>query len=125
MVFFANMGPLRQHKARADFSRDFLRAGGLDVVYPAGFQTPEDAARAAAESGCAVCVICSTDDTYPEIVPAFCKALRETRPDMMVALAGYPADYVEAFKEAGVDIFIHVKANCYNTVEAIQNKIGL
>ena len=125
MVFFANMGPLRQHKARADFSRDFLRAGGLDVVYPAGFQTPEDAARAAAESGCAVCVICSTDDTYPEIVPAFCKALRETRPDMMVALAGYPADYVETFKEAGVDIFIHVKANCYNTVEAIQNKIGL
>ena len=125
MVFFANMGPLRQHKARADFSRDFLRAGGLDVVYPSGFQTPEDAARAAAESGCAVCVICSTGDTYPEIVPAFCKALRETRPDMMVALAGYPADYVEAFKGAGVDIFIHVKANCYNTVEAIQNKIGL
>ncbi|MCB5932383.1 hypothetical protein LJB63_23905, partial [[Eubacterium] rectale] len=30
MVLFANMGPLRQHKARADFSRDFLRAGGLD-----------------------------------------------------------------------------------------------
>ena len=45
---------------------------------------------------------------------------------MMVALAGYPAERsVEAFKEAGVDIFIHVKANCYNTVEAIQNKIGL
>ena len=97
----------------------------MDEDVHAGFQTPEDAARAAAESGCAVCVICSTDDTYPEIVPAFCKALRETRPDMMVALAGYPADYVEAFKEAGVDIFIHVKANCYNTVEAIQNKIGL
>ena len=125
MVFFANMGPLRQHKARADFSRDFLRAGGLDVVYPSGFPTPEEAARAAAESGCAVCVICSTDDTYPEIVPAFCKALREIKPDMMVALAGYPADHVEAFKEAGVDIFIHVRANCYNTIEAIQNKIGL
>lgn len=125
MVFFANMGPLRQHKARADFSRDFLRAGGLDVVYPAGYQTPEEAAKAAAESGCAVCVICSTDDTYPEIVPAFCKAVKEMKPDMMVALAGYPADYVESFKEAGVDIFIHVRANCYNTVEAIQNKIGL
>ena len=95
------------------------------MVYPSGFQTPEDAARAAAESGCAVCVICSTDDTYPEIVPAFCKALKEIKPDMMVALAGYPADHVEAFKEAGVDIFIHVKANCYDTVEAIQNKIGL
>ena len=117
MVFFANMGPLRQHKARATSPR-LPCAPAVWMVYPSGFQTPEDAARAAAESGCAVCVICSTDDTYPEIVPAFCKALRETRPDVMVALAGYPADYVEAFKEAGVDIFIHVKANCYNTVEA-------
>ncbi len=125
MVFFANMGPLRQHKARADFSRDFLRAGGLDVVYPAGFPTPEEAAKAAAESGCAVSVICSTDDTYPEIVPAYCAALKAIKPDAMVALAGYPAEHVEAFKEAGVDIFIHVRANCYNTVEAIQNKIGL
>ncbi len=125
LVFFANMGPLRQHKARADFSRDFLRAGGLDVVYPAGFTTPEEAAKAAAESGCAVSVICSTDDTYPEIVPAYCAALKALKPDAMVALAGYPADHVEAFKEAGVDIFIHVRANCYNTVEAIQNKIGL
>lgn len=125
MVFFANMGPLRQHKARADFSRDFLRAGrsggGLSG------RLPNSGRRGQGSCGKrrAVCVICSTDDTYPEIVPAFCKALRETRPDMMVALAGYPADYVEAFKEAGVDIFIHVKANCYNTVEAIQNKIGL
>ncbi len=125
MVFFANMGPLRQHKARADFSRDFLRAGGLDVIYPAGFPTPEEAAKAAAESGTDVCVICSTDDTYPELVPAFCKALKELKPEMMIALAGYPADYVESFKAAGVDIFIHVKANCYNTLEAIQNKIGL
>ena len=125
MVYLATMGPLRQHKARADFSRDFLRAGGLDVVYPAGAQTPEEAARAAAASGCEVCVICSTDDTYPEIVPAFCKVLKELKPDMMIALAGYPADYVEAFKQAGVDIFIHVRANCYNTLETIQNKIGL
>lgn len=125
LVFFANMGPLRQHKARADFSRDFLRAGGLDMIYPSGFPTPEEAAKAAAESGCAVCVICSTDDTYPEIVPAFCKALKDLKPDMMVAIAGYPADYVESFKQAGVDLFIHVKANCYNTIEAIQNKIGL
>ena len=99
-------------------------AGG-SAQNAAGDPTPEEAARAAAESGCAVCVICSTDDTYPEIVPAFCKALREIKPDMMVALAGYPADHVEAFKEAGVDIFIHVRANCYNTIEAIQNKIGL
>ena len=43
--------------------------------------------------------MCIRDSTYPEIVPAVCKALKEIKPDMMVALAGYPADHVEAFKD--------------------------
>lgn len=124
-VFLANMGPLRQHKARADFSQDFLRSGGFDLVYPAGFQTPEEAAKAFAESGCKVCVICSTDDTYPELVPGFCSAVKSIIPDTTIALAGYPADHVESFKQAGVDIFIHVKANCYETLDSIQTKLGL
>lgn len=124
-VFLANMGPLRQHKARADFSQDFLRSGGFDLVYPAGFNTPEEAAKACAESGCKVCVICSTDDTYPDIVPGFCSAVKSAAPDTLVILAGYPAEHVEAFKAAGVDMFIHVKANCYETLETIQNKLGL
>ncbi|MEG1071109.1 MAG: methylmalonyl-CoA mutase family protein [Akkermansia sp.] len=124
-VYFANMGLLRQHKPRADFSRDFLSAGGIEAIYPAGANTPEEAAQGAAASGCNVCVICSTDDTYPEIVPAFCKAMKALKPDMMICLAGYPKDFVETFKEAGVDVFIHVKANCYQTIETIQTKIGL
>ncbi len=124
-VFFANMGPLRQHKARADFSQDFLRSGGFETIYPAGFETPEAAAEAAVASGCKACVICSTDDTYPELVPAFTKAVKAAKPDMMVILAGYPTDYVESFKADGVDLFIHVKANCYETLETIQNHLGL
>lgn len=124
-IFFANMGPLRQFKARADFSQDFLRAGGFDCVYTPGFQTPEEAAKAAAESGLGACVICSTDDTYPEIVPAFCAALKAIKPEMKIALAGYPKDYVETFKAAGVDIFIHVRANCYETLASLQSDLGL
>lgn len=124
-VFLANMGPLRQHKARADFSQDFLRAGGFDLVYPAGFNTPEEAAKACVDSGCKVCVICSTDDTYPDIVPGFCSAIKEIAPDTTVILAGYPTEHIEAFKAAGVDMFIHVRANCYETLDTIQTKLGL
>lgn len=124
-IFLANMGPLRQHKARADFSQDFLRAGGLDTIYPSGFQTPEEAAKACAESGSKVCVICSTDDTYPDIVPGFCAAVKAAAPETTVILAGYPAEHIEAFKAAGVDMFIHVRANCYETLDAIQTKLGL
>lgn len=124
-IFFANMGPLRQHKARADFSQDFLRSGGFDCLYPDGFQTPEDAAKAAAESGTGACVICSTDDTYPEIVPAFCAALKAVNSGMKIGLAGYPTEHVEAFKNAGVDFFIHIRANCYETLNTLQSDLGL
>lgn len=124
-IFFANMGPLRQHKARADFSQDFLRAGGFDCIYPAGFNTPEEAAKAAAESGTGACVICSTDDTYPEIVSAFCAALKAAKPEMKIGLAGYPSEHIEAFKSAGVDFFIHVRANCYETLNTLQIDLGL
>ena len=47
-LFLATMGPLLQHKARADFIRGFFEVGGFDVIYPNGFQTPEEAAKAPA-----------------------------------------------------------------------------
>ncbi len=124
-VFLANQGPLRQYKARADFSLDFLRAGGFDVVYPEGAPTPEDSAAAVAASGCKACVLCSTDDTYPELTPRFCAALREAAPGTRVLLAGYPAGEVDALRAAGVDDFIHVKANCREVLAALQDALGI
>ncbi len=124
-VILANQGTLRQHKARADFSQDFLRAGGFDVVYPDGAATPEESAAAVVASGCKACVICSTDDTYPEIVPAFCAALKAAAPGVRILLAGYPVDAVESFKAAGVDDFIHIKANCHKVLADLQNALGL
>ncbi len=124
-IFLANMGPLRQFKARADFSQDFLKAGGFDVVYPAGFKTVQEAADAAVASGLGACVICSTDDTYDGIVPEFCRRVKAAKPEMIILLAGYPADLVSSFKSAGVDMFIHVKANCHDVLESLQTRLGL
>ena len=45
-VFLCNMGPLKEHKARADFARGFFAVGGYDVVSPAGFKSPAEAAEA-------------------------------------------------------------------------------
>ncbi|HET7873781.1 MAG TPA: acyl-CoA mutase large subunit family protein, partial [Terriglobales bacterium] len=60
-VFLCNMGPLKEHKARADFSRGFLAAGGFEVLSPEGFKSAEEAAAAFAGSGAPLAVICSTD----------------------------------------------------------------
>ena len=125
LVFLATMGPLTQHKGRADFSTAFLGVGGFETIYPSGFSTPEEAADAALASGAKAVVICSTDPTYPDIVPPLAQKLKQASPDLTVLLAGYPADHVEAFKAAGVDDFIHLNANCLALLTMLQKKMGV
>lgn len=121
-IFLANMGPVPQHKARADFSAGFMEVAHFDVIRSDGFSSPEDAAKAAAESGACAAVICSTDDTYPELVPPVALGIKAAAPDMMVFVAGAPAaEYKDSYLDAGVDGFIHVKANCLEILGQIQD----
>ena len=122
-VFLANIGPLRQFKARADFSTGFFQPGGFEVLENLGFKTVEEAAAAAKVSGAQVAVVCSTDDTYPEIVPALVPQLKAA--GFFVVLAGYPTEHIDAFKSAGVDEFIHLRANCFQVLSGIATKLGI
>nr|VFK17628.1 MAG: methylmalonyl-CoA mutase [Candidatus Kentron sp. LPFa] len=122
-IFSANMGPIPQHKARADFSRGFLEVGGFHVIGNDGFETVEDAARAAKDSGATIVVICSTDKTYPDLVPPLTKLLKDNDPKVTVLLAGYPKDHIDAFKKAGVDDFIFLGANCLGLLQKLQARM--
>jgi len=124
-VFLANMGPIPQHKARADFSRGFLEVGAFEVIGNDGFETTDQACQAAVASGAGAVVICSTDKTYPDLAPNLAKGIKAAKPDTLVLVAGYPADHVDAFKAAGVDDFIHIRANCYELLDKLQNKMGV
>lgn len=132
-VFLANMGPIPQHKARADFSTSFLQVGEFNVHLNDGFQDDENStaiekcAKAAAEFPYDVAVICSTDKTYPEIVPELAPLLKKALPEgATLFLAGAaPKDLETIYKEAGVDDFISVKANCFQTLKMLQKKKGM
>jgi methylmalonyl-CoA mutase len=124
-VFLLNMGPLKQHKARADFSRGFLATGGYEVTSPKGFNTPDEAIAAFAKSGARVAVICSTDDTYPALVPALVSGLRAQKPDALVLLAGYPTEHLAAFKAAGIHDFIHLRANAAELLAQLHQTLGI
>ncbi|PIE55357.1 MAG: methylmalonyl-CoA mutase [Dethiosulfovibrio peptidovorans] len=125
-VFLANMGPLKQHKPRADFSSAFMEVAHFEVLRNDGFATPEEAARAAVDSGAQIAVICSTDDTYPDVVPPLAKAIKAARPEMIVLLAGAPApEYKDSYVNAGVDDFIHVKVDCFKVLESLQRAGGI
>jgi len=122
------MGPRKQHAARAEFSTGFFAAGGFEVVPNKGFETPEAAATAALASGAPVVVLCSTDDTYPALVPPLAGALKAAGAKApFVVLAGMPAtpELQQQFKSAGVDEFIHLRANCAKLLADIQNRLGL
>lgn len=124
-VFLAAMGPLKQHKARADFSRGFFEVGGFEVIYPShGFNTTDEAVNAAINSSAQIITICSTDETYPELVPAIVKGIKEKLPDAIVVLAGYPKDQIEQHKQSGVDEFIYLGADVHQILSSLLNRIS-
>ena len=118
------MGPLRQHKARADFSRSFFEVGGFELLDSDGFASPAAAAQAALESGAQAVVICSSDDTYPDIVPPLVQSIKSQQPDTAVILAGYPKEQIEAHKAAGIDAFIHLGADCLALNQWLQARLS-
>lgn len=124
-VFMANMGPITQHKARADFATGFLQVGGFYIAGNDGFGDVPTAVEAAIFSQAQMCCLCSTDDTYPELVPAFVSQIRAVKPEMIIILAGYPSDMVETYKAQGIDFFIHLKANVFEVINDIAKKLGV
>jgi methylmalonyl-CoA mutase len=124
-VFLCTMGPLREYKARADFARAFFSVGGYEVLPSDGFKTPEEAADAFGKAKARVAVICSIDEEYPELVPPLTAALRAKRPNAILVLAGYPPEQVEAHKKAGVDEFIHIRADAVQVLAGLHKKLGI
>ncbi|MCP4295549.1 MAG: hypothetical protein GY786_08080 [Proteobacteria bacterium] len=114
-----------QHKARTDFVTDFLKPGGFEMISPEGFDSAESASQAILNSGEKIVVICSTDQTYPELVPEITNQVKSVKPEILVAIAGYPKDQIESFKEVGVDSFIHLKANNLEILRQFQEKAGV
>ncbi|MDR1132602.1 MAG: acyl-CoA mutase large subunit family protein [Synergistaceae bacterium] len=125
-IFLANMGPVSQHKARADFITGFMEVAGFDILKNDGFPTTGECASAAAESKADIAVICSTDTTYPELVPPLAKAIKTEAPSMKVFLAGAPAEeFKRSYIDAGVDDFINVRSNCLAVLTEIQKGKGM
>jgi methylmalonyl-CoA mutase len=120
-IFLANMGPIPQHKPRADFACGFFEVAGFEMLNNEGFAGVDEAAEAALASGAAVTVICSTDATYPEYVPTLAANIKAAKPEMTMIVAGkQPPEVEQQFRAAGVDDFIHVRANCYEMNRNLQ-----
>jgi methylmalonyl-CoA mutase len=123
-VFLASMGPVAHHTARATYSRNFFEAGGFEVVGSDGFRDADTAARAFADSGATVAVICSSDKLYPEVVPALAPQLKAAGARSVV-LAGNPGASEAAWRGAGVDRFIFIKCDVLATLREMLREEGV
>jgi methylmalonyl-CoA mutase len=125
-IFLANMGPISQHKARADFITGFMEVANFEVLKNDGFRTADECADAACASGADIAVICSADAAYPEIVPPLARRMKEKKPSMKVFLAGAPAEeFKQSYIDAGVDEFVSVRSNCLAVLSGIQKGKGM
>lgn len=106
-VFLANLGPVAVHTARATFAKNLFEAGGIETIGNDGFSSDAPLADAFAASGARLAVICSSDGVYAESGPIAAAALKAAGA-RRVYVAGQPGDLAEAWREAGVDEFVHV-----------------
>jgi methylmalonyl-CoA mutase len=123
-VFLANMGPVAHHTARATYAKNFFEAGGFEVVGNNGFKDADAAAKAFADSGATVAVICSSDKLYPDVVPQAAPKLKASGARSVV-LAGNPGANEAAWRTAGVDRFIFVKCDVLATLREILREEGV
>lgn len=124
-VFVAAVGTLAELAPRIDFTRGFFQVGGFAVRADQVFASAAEATDAAVASGAPIIVILSTDERYPDAVPVMAPALRATRPGVTLVVAGFPKDHIDAFRQAGVDEFIHVRSDVHATLAALAQKVGV
>ena len=103
-----------------------MEVAAFEILRNDGFAEVGECAAAAAASGADIAVICSTDASYPELVPPLARAIKERCPGMGVYLAGAPADDCkDSYVEAGVDGFISIRSNCLETLTGFQRAKGM
>jgi methylmalonyl-CoA mutase len=122
-VFLFNMGNLAMLRARAGFATNFFGCAGYEIFDNLGFATVEEGVKSALLSGAEVVVICSSDEEYPVIVPEIARQIKAAKSSVRVVVAGYPKEFIEPFKAAGVDDFIHVRSNMLETLRGFQKTI--
>jgi methylmalonyl-CoA mutase len=114
-VFLANLGPVAHHTARATYAKNFFEAGGFEVIGNDGFRDADAAAKAFAQSGATVAVLCSSDKLYPDFVPQAAPKLKAAGARSVV-LAGNPGANEAAWRAAGVNRFIFIKCDVLATL---------
>lgn len=121
VAFMLTIGNLVMRQARAQFSCNFLACAGYEVIDNLGFETVQEGVDAAMQAHADIVVLCSSDDEYAEYaIPAY-QALSGRA---IFIVAGNPA-CADDLKAAGIEHFIHVRTNQLETLQFLNDKLGI
>ena len=125
VVFLFTMGNLAMLRARAGFAANFFGCAGYDIHDNQGFATIDEGVEAALSSKAEIVIICSSDEDYVQIVPEIAGKLKQANCKINVVVAGYPKDFIDSYKSAGVSDFIHVRSNLLDTLRDFQGRLRI
>lgn len=109
-VFFATMGSIAAHTARATFAGNLFAAGGIANVTSGTSTDPAEIVQAFRDSGLSVACLCSTDKIYAAHAAAVATALKRAGAKR-VWMAGKPGDH------EGVDSYLYMGCDAADVVD--------
>ncbi len=122
-VFLGNLGSIPEHKARAEFAKQFFAAGGFQSVENDGFSDADALVQAFEESEAQGLVLCGKDEAYLTMVEPILKKLKNSQA-RFIALAGRPKENEEKWRQDGITHFIYLGCNALQLLQDIQQKAG-
>lgn len=108
-----NIGPSRNYRLRADWTSAFFQVAGFTVDGARDFPEANDAIAALKDSPARIAVIASDDASYLDCAVRLATAIKAAKPGITLLLAGAPGDNESAWRNAGIDDFVHVRSNNY------------
>lgn len=114
------LGKLKQYKARLDFMRGFISAGGLKAVESGPVTSYEAAKQFVSNLNTKYFCLCSSNEQYELLGHEILSGLKKEFSDRIFYFAGLPDNDLQLqWINEGVKQFIHFKSNCYETLSEI------
>lgn len=109
---------LKKHKPRADFISGLLSAGGIHALRSDEIHTVQEALEFIKASSAKQFIICGDQTSYNSFGPELALEIKKEY-DVKLYLAGIPEERESEWHTAGIQDFLHVRSNAYQSLSSI------
>jgi methylmalonyl-CoA mutase len=121
-----NWGDLKSYRPRADFVKNLLVTGGIEVIESKSCYMAEDATTFIALTNIPVYCICGTDQDYTDYAKQVVTNIREFSPDTTIYLVGQQSEkQTDVLLKAGLKDVVHAKTNAADFLTEVHKKLGV